>query len=52
MIEQGLGEVWQGCNGAYEYIEGGSVMDVAAAERRIELIPEQMVETEVLNQMK
>ena len=40
MIEQGLGEVWQGCKGAYKLIEDGSVMDVAAAKRRIELILE------------
>ena len=51
MIQQGLGEVWQGCKGAYSQTEVGAVMDVAAAVRRIELIPEQMVETGVLNQV-
>ena len=31
MIEQGLGEVGQGCKEVYDYIEDGIVMDVAAA---------------------
>ena len=40
MIEQGLGEVRHGCKGPYKFIEDGTVMDVATAQGRIELIPE------------
>ena len=51
MIEQEALEVRQGYIGAYEQIEYGSMMDVARADRWIELNPEQIVDTGVLNQM-
>ena len=37
MIEQGLGEVGKRCKGADKYIEDGLVMDMASAEKIIEL---------------
>ena len=52
MIEQGVGEVWQGQMGAYKQIDYGSMMDVARADRWIELIPEQIAETGMLNKME
>ena len=52
-IEQGLGvEVGWGCKGVYEWIEDGSVMDVAVEEGRIKLILDKIVGTGVLSEME
>ena len=52
MIQRGLGEVEKRCKGAYKYIEDGLVMGMAAAEKRIELNFEQIVQTGALKQME